>query len=235
MVDFVSLVCPACGAQIRADQKEHRYICEYCGTEHLARTGKQREPELRERAPVEKPTGVQVHRDGQSARIVRRWFSLKYVPMAFFCVAWDAFLCFWYSMAFSQANVPWIMVVFPIAHLAVGVGLSYATLAGFVNRTVLEVEREEISLWHEPLPWTGQKDLKTADVKQFYTTEKYKPSKNGGHYAYDLHVILKDGTSTKLLSDQDDPQVALFFEQQLEQWLRIEDAPVRGELPRGGY
>ncbi len=236
MADFISLVCPSCGAQIRASERDRRYRCEYCGTEHLIRLqdGQRvdEQPEPRERMPVGRPQSVQVQSDGRSARLVRRWFSLKYVPMAFFCVAWDAFLCFWYGIAFSQENTPWIMIVFPVAHLAVGVGMTYATLAGFLNRTTLEVEREDISLWHGPLPWFGGKDLKTADVKQFYTTEKYKQSKNGGYNVYDLHVITQKGESMKLVGDLEDAQVALFFEQQLEAWLRIEDAPVRGELPR---
>lgn len=236
MENFISLVCPSCGAQIRASERDSRYKCEYCGTEHLFRqeAGQRlaEQPEIRERMPVARPESLQVRNDGLSARIVRRWFSFKYVPLAFFCVAWDAFLCFWYGIAFSQDNVPWIMVVFPIAHLAVGVGLTYSTLAGFLNRTTLEVEREDISLWHGPLPWFGGKDLKTADVKQFYTTEKFKTSKNGGYTVYDLYVVMKSGESMKLLGDLEDPQVALFFEQQLEKWLGIEDVPVRGELER---
>ena len=174
-------------------------------------------------------TVVKIEKDGQSARIVQRWFSLKYVPMAFFCVAWDAFLCFWYSMAFG-GDMPWIFIVFPIAHLAVGIGLTYSTLCGFINRTVLEVSREELTVWFEPLPWLGEKRLKTADLKQLYCKEKVTRGENSTTRQYQLYAVTRDDKEIQLLSNLDTPDVALFFEQQIEGWLRISDRPVVGEF-----
>ena len=180
------------------------------------------------RPKVTTPAVIKIEKDGQSARIVQRWFSLKYVPMAFFCVAWDAFLCFWYSMAF-QGNAPWIFIVFPIVHLAVGIGLTYSTLCGFINRTVLEVSRDELAVWFEPLPWLGEKTLKTADLKQLYCKEKVTRGENSTTSQYQLYAVTRDDKEIQLLSSLDSPDVALFFEQQIEGWLKISDRPVVGE------
>lgn len=228
MENFISLNCPSCGANIRISDDAQRYRCDYCGTEHILKDREVIRPKpIRPSMPV--PNVVKVEKDGNSARIVQRWFSLKYVPMAFFCVAWDAFLCFWYSMAFTT-GAPWIMIVFPIAHLAVGVGLTYSTLCGFLNRTVLEVTRDEVSIWFEPLPWLGEKTIKTADLKQLYCKEKVSSGKNGNSYTYQLMAVTQDNKEVKLLENLDSADIALFFEQQVETWLKIRDLPVVGEV-----
>jgi hypothetical protein len=40
-----------------------------------------------------------------------RWFTPSVIFLVFFCIAWDSFLIFWYSMAFNSKHVPWIAVV----------------------------------------------------------------------------------------------------------------------------
>jgi hypothetical protein len=227
--NFITLTCPNCGATISKPQDSDRFVCEYCHSEHLLREAVQ--PPSIARPMVGQPANVTIEGDRKCARLVQRWFSLKYIPMAFFAVAWDCFLIFWYSMAFRN-GAPWIMVVFPILHVAVGVGITYSTLTGFLNRTVLEVTHDEISVWFEPLPWLGETRLKTAELKQFFSKQKISSGKNGPTYSYELYAITRDNKQKKLLSNLDNPDVALFFEQQLESWLRIQDVPVAGELAR---
>jgi hypothetical protein len=225
--DFTTLTCPSCGAKAKADPFTERLVCEYCGNEHILRV--ENRPALR--PEIQQPANVWVENDRQVARLIQRWFSLKYIPMAFFAIVWDSFLFFWYSTAFST-GAPWIMVVFPLAHVAVGIGITYSTIAGFINRTVLEVSRDEIGVWFEPLPWLGEKTLKTKEVKQFYCKEKVVQSKNGVQTQYELHVVTASNQQVKLLGNLDNPETALFFEQQLERWLKIADRPVSGEMGR---
>jgi hypothetical protein len=225
--DVTTLTCPSCGARVHADVFTERLVCAYCGNEHILKP--ESLPVMRPEIP--QPANVLIENDRKNARIIQRWFSLKYIPMAFFALAWDSFLLFWYGTALSN-GAPWIMIVFPIAHVAVGIGITYSTLAGFINRTVLEVTREEIAVWFEPLPWLGEKTLKTKDLKQFYCKEKITHTKNGTQSKYELHAITTANQQVKLLGDLDNPDVALFFEQQLERWLRIADRPVAGELIR---
>jgi len=232
MNTFLTLSCPSCGAQISVTEDSTRFRCEYCGNEHVMkeaadlRTAALQVP-IRPKVTI--PDVVKIEKDGQSARIVQKWFSLKYVPMAFFCVAWDAFLCFWYSMAFG-GSMPWIFIVFPIAHLAVGIGLTYSTLCGFINRTVLEVSRDELAVWFEPLPWLGEKRLKTADLKQLFCKEKVTRGESSTTRQYQLYAVTREDKEIQLLSNLDTPDVAFFFEQQIEGWLKINDRPVVGEF-----
>ncbi len=156
----------------------------------------------------------------------RSWFSPSLIFMAFFCVVWDSFLVFWYSMAL-RAGAPWIMVVFPIAHLAVGVGLTYSTLCGFVNRTRIAVEGGRLSIGHGPLPWRGNRVLETQALDQLFCEEKIGSK---GSKSYVLSALLKGGEKVVLLKSLPEADQALYIEALLEDRLGIVDVPVAGEF-----
>jgi hypothetical protein len=185
----------------------------------------------RQRGAIPTPPDVKIEEGVQDLRLTQRWFSLKYIPMAFFCIAWDSFLIFWYAIALTQGG-PWIMAVFPIAHVAVGIGLTYYTIAGFINRTRILVSRRIVAIAHGPLPWTGKVRLDAHDIAQLYCQEEANRNKNGTYYRYQLSALLRDGRKIKLLSNLNKPDTALFIEQRIEKWLKIEDHPVEGEMAR---
>ena len=171
MNDIITLECPSCGGRTVFSADTEILVCEYCGNRHTfrlpnptsgytpaAKLGTINDPNsaasisrqgIRPLRP--RPKEVTLQKQGDRLELSWRWFSWKYLPLAFFCVAWDSFLIFWYSMAFSTGS-PWIMIVFPIAHVAVGVGLTYYTLAGFLNRSQVILDRTSFSVTHGPLP-----------------------------------------------------------------------------------
>jgi hypothetical protein len=176
------------------------------------------------------PKGVQVEDFGGSLRMTRSWWHPAILFLLFFTIAWDAFLIFWYSIAFTQDNVPWIMIVFPVAHLAVGVGLTYFVLCSFVNRTVIEVGQGTLKITHGPLPWYGNLALITADIDQLYCKRSFNRSSDGDtSTSFELYVLDKMGSRHKLLSGLPDEEAAFYFERRIEDFLRITDRPVPGE------
>jgi predicted RNA-binding Zn-ribbon protein involved in translation (DUF1610 family) len=236
MPDFITLSCPSCGGKMRVAPHARSTICEYCGNEHVLRSelapGSKTVYEIPERPPVPLPESVTLKKFKQGVRLVRRWFSWKFIPLAFFAIAWDAFLIFWYGMAFST-NAPWIFKVFPIAHLAVGVGLTYYTLAGFFNVSVIEITPQEFAVYHDPMPWPGEIKMPTGELTQLYCKEKVQHGENGSTTTYELCAILSNKKALTLLKGLDSSDVALYMEQQVERLLKISDQPVGGELPRG--
>lgn len=157
-------------------------------------------------------------------RITRRWFGPQHVFTAFFCIAWDSFLVFWYGIAF-KTHAPWLMFVFPIAHLAVGVGLTYSAIAGIFNKTVIEVRDGKLTVRHGPIPVWGNRTIPVEDVRQLYT-EEIVGSK--GAKSYTLQAILAQGPTVALAKDLKNPQQALFIERTVEEHLDIADEPVAG-------
>jgi hypothetical protein len=249
MLEIITLDCPSCGGRTEFSADADILICEYCGNKHTFRLpnptsgytpagalGSYTSPDpdssisqkgINQLRP--RPKDVTIQKQGDRLELSWRWFSWKFIPLAFFCVAWDGFLCFWYSIAFSS-GAPWIMIVFPVAHLAVGVGLTYYTLAGFLNSSQLVVDRDTFSVSHGPMPWLGTLRVPVTQVAQLYCKEK--PGKENSSTTYQMSVILKDGRKKDLLSNLDSPEIGFYIEHQIETWLNIPDRPVRGELPR---
>lgn len=248
MTDMLMLKCPSCGGKGHMVDGTNRFHCDYCGTESLVQLSYQQtqaqaaEPERKDdviRPKTSMPATVRTEQDENGSRIIQRWYSAKYIFMAFFCVIWDSFLCFWYSAVFGGMgfgaggiNGPGlIFALFPMLHVAVGLYLTYSTLAGFLNRTTVELTHDTLATYYDPLPWPGEKKIPTSDIKQLYCKEVRKTGKHGSvTYTYNLFAVTQDDRQVQLLSGLDSPDLARYFEQQLETWLRIKDRPVLGEV-----
>lgn len=163
----------------------------------------------------------------------RRWFSPRIVFIALFALVWDAFLVFWYAVAlsssFSQSPVGTIALLFPLIHVAVGIGLTYYALCGFFNSTTIEVSDPTISVRHGPLPWPGHQKLHVNEMDQLWSVRKSGGRSDRG---YTVKVKLRSGRSVDLVRGLQAPEEALFIEQAVQKHLRIKDRPEPGELPR---
>jgi hypothetical protein len=229
--------CTHCGRQIPADDLNISTGIAKCGDCHavfsfadaLDTRSEAGHAPRRDRQPVPMPPAFREENRGGGLRIVRRWFALHFVFLLFFCIAWDAFLVFWYSIVASERDVPWIMSVFPIAHVAVGIGLTYYTLCGFIDSTVVELDGFHLRIHHGPLPWAGNRTIAGDRIKQLYCKQRTRQSKHGVQQRYELHAVTADGADLKLLSGLDEPDQALYLEQRFEQSLGIENLRVRGE------
>ena len=120
-------------------------------------------PKLR----VPAPKSVEVDAWGPELTLTRRWYTHGLWAVLAFCLFWDGFLVVWYSIGLRQLfggedfGEPGLwatlfMLVFPVFHVAIGVGLTYFVICGFVNRTVVRIAGGELSVWHGPMPWPGR-------------------------------------------------------------------------------
>jgi hypothetical protein len=248
MLEVITLECPSCGGRTKFSNDAQVLVCDYCGNQHTFRLpnpttgstpaaflGEKQEPAPDSSLASKEagllrpwPREVSIQKQGERLELSWRWFSWKYLPLAFFCVVWDGFLCFWYSIAFST-GAPLMMIVFPIVHLAVGVGLTYTTLAGFLNHSHVVVDRDYFSVSHGPLPWLGSLRVPVTEVEQLYCKQKAGRQNRGPEFQ--LSVILKDGRKKDLLSNLDSSEIGFYMEHQIETWLELPDRPVRGEIP----
>lgn len=250
----MELACSTCGAPFRAEDLNLDYgiaTCRYCRA--ITKLPKTDPGEAvpapgetpQERSPVPMPKSITVEDWGANLKISWRWFSPMYLFLAFFCVAWDSFLVFWYWMAvggMGDAPGPFrlLFFVFPMAHVAVGVGLTYFVIAGFLNRSVIEVATGELSIRHGPVPWRGNQTIPVDDIDQLYCqldagrrrNASGAWTENSSGVTYRVNALLKNGRKETLVSKLFDLDQALFIEQKLEDALGIEDRRVSGELER---
>lgn len=246
---FLTLLCPTCGGRTEFEPGLREFTCGYCGNRHLFQlpgAGPAAAPAVAQpegkyprswgRPLAPKPREVKVQQKNGELILQWRWFSPKYLMMIPFVLVWDGFLCFWYSMAFGFGGeagpMSWLMILFPLAHVTVGVVLTYTTLAGLLNTTTLKVNQKEFLVHHDPMPWPGEVKLPINALDQFYCTQKVNQGKDSTSVTYVLNAQLKDGQARKLVDNLESPEIGWFLEQQLEKYLHIEDRPVGGEMWR---
>lgn len=177
------------------------------------------------------PDQLELRNQGSGIEIIRRWFGWRVLLVTAFAVFWNGFLYSWYSFALSfDSPLASYMTLFPLIHVAAGVGLAYTALAGWLNRTRIAVDQGRISVRHGPLPWLGNKDLDGSTLKQVYSKEKISRGRNSTSTTYEVHAITASGKNEKLLSGLETSEQALYIEQEIERYFRIEDAPVRGQI-----
>ncbi|WP_432797880.1 hypothetical protein [Poriferisphaera sp. WC338] len=173
--------------------------------------------------------GVMIEELPDAYTITRKWFTPAAFALLGFCAIWDSFLIFWYFMAFTD-DAPLMMKLFPILHVAVGICLTYAAICMLVNKTIIRLDPNALSIKHAPLPWSGNKSVQTLDIQQLFVREKVNRSKDGNAtYTYAVHAQTTKNKVIKLVPNIQKAEQAQFIEQQLEKQLGITDQPVAGE------
>ncbi len=179
---------------------------------------------------ITQPGTVTLRQETGRLILKRRWRTWKVAPLAFFCVFWDGFLCFWYSILLVNPSEPAvIMMLFPLLHVAAGIFLTYTLLANLFNHTTIQVDLERFIVQHDPVPWPGEIKIPVRNLKQLYCKEKVSHGRRTTSVTYTLAAVLSDGTEKNLLSGLESPAVAGFIEQSVEKWLNIADQRVTGE------
>ncbi len=233
--------CKSCDREIPAsDVNIGRAIAKCTGCDAVfSFAGRFDERPAIERGEVVLPRSMDLDGGRDELRITRRWFGPHVIFLAFFCLFWDGFLVFWYAMALAgpgpevdAGGPPLMVLIFPLLHVGVGVALTYYVVAAFLNRTVVRVDSDTLSITHGPVPWPGSKTLPAHSVKQLYCKSKVRSGKNGPQCSYRVELLRTDGGRDVLVKGLEDEEEALYIEQQLERHLRIEDEAVPGELAR---
>jgi hypothetical protein len=188
------------------------------------------------------PPRFRVDRWGPELVITRRWYTHAVWALLAFCIFWDGFLVVWYSAGIhillhgsEGSAMTWVMLLFPVLHVAVGLGLTYGVLCTFINSTVIRAATGELSVSHGPLPSVGNCRIPIADVQQLFCTEKRHRGDDSWHCTYNVLVLKRDDTQVTLVSGLEHLDQAWFIEQQVEEHLKIRDERVAGEatIPRG--
>lgn len=214
------VACRHCGAIYDLTRKDQRPLLDEAAAEAPAPV---------DRAPAALPSRFTVDMShGDRLRIRWRWFRPMALFLIFFCIAWDGFLVTWYGIGLAMDDAPIIMFLFPLIHVAVGVALTYYTLALLLNTTTVAVTRGELTVRHGPLPWVPA-TLPVRDLEQLYVERKVRHNKNGTSVTFQLMAVTRDHSGRKLVGGLEELGQALYLEQEIERTLGIRDRPVAGE------
>jgi hypothetical protein len=224
------LSCPECATPFDAsdvDLSTGLARCRPCNRVHDAR------PALTPRksaAVLSRPLAVTEESRGGAFTLTYQWYTHTVWFMLFFCIVWDSFLVVWYSAALASVGSPdgpdLMRFIFPIAHVAVGVGLTYSTIATFFNTSTFTVDRGRFVVQHGPVPWFGNVDLPASHVRQLYVVES--AVRRNRQRTWKL-LALAPAAGRELLTGLPDLHTAQYMEARLEAALGVEDRPVAGE------
>jgi len=165
------------------------------------------------------PEGFELIETAQGTLIRRKWFSWAVIPLLLFAAMWDSFLIFWYGAALmSDGKAPWIMILFPLGHVAVGVGLTYFVICSFFNQTDILITSDEVSVITHPLPWPGSKKVAARDIHDLKVRHRVA-NRNRSQYA----LMYVDGTNheRKFLGSISHHEQALFIEDKIRETLNL--------------
>jgi hypothetical protein len=140
-------------------------------------------------------------------------------------------LVVWYSTALAHPDKPGAQfaLVFPLLHVAVGVGITYWTLATLVNATTIVARNGMLSVRHGPIPWWANCDVAIKDIEQLYCERQFVRGKRGSGRTYSVNALLTNGQKKIVLKSLTEGDEARFIEQEIEARVGIADARVVGE------
>jgi hypothetical protein len=81
----------------------------------------------------------------------------------------------------------WMAIVFPICHVAVGVGLTYYVIAGFLNKSSIFLDEAVLAVRHGPVPWFGSCTLELDGILGIEMDYVYS-SQDQPNYAVSAHA-----------------------------------------------
>ncbi len=231
----MQLYCQSCEKMILAEDVNIELAIAKCRACNAVFNFSETIAAKRRRKPEAKPPKrLEIVDTGSELAIRWKWFTHTVWFLLLFCIFWDGFLVMWYGIGLAQLWAKGgdfgaiVMLLFPVIHVAIGVGLTYFVISTFVNRTSIVVALGQLELRHGPLPWPGSRVLQVIDIEQFYCVEN-RGSRKSRQSSFELHVLMKNEEKIKLLTALEYEEFALFLEQKLEDHLGIVDELVVGE------
>ena len=150
--------------------------------------------------PASIPEGLDLIESVNLTTIRRVWLSWKIAFLIPFAIIWNGFIFFWYSQAL-KSHAPLMMVIFPILHVAVGVGLIYFIIASLVNKTDIECNAMGVRVRTYPVPWLGNCAVRADEIKGLVVRERFanNANSNQNRVTYCVMYIVPSRKEKKLV------------------------------------
>jgi hypothetical protein len=237
----VILNCPQCAAEIAPNSINVVRLVARCSQCNTAFSFVDKlDPIQQRKLGTSKPSRVKVNNLGGALTLQWRWLSWDlFFLLLMFTVVWNAII---FSMFVAllvkriqegDGSSAFWFFLFP--HFWGGLILIYLVFAAYLNNTTITLKNGLITICHDPLPWTGNKRLNMATIRQLYVKKYKRVGRHRGIWIgnYDLYAIIKREGHVRLLTGLESPEHALFVRQMIEECLGIEgNIPAEGEYGR---
>ncbi len=165
-----------------------------------------------------------IERTENALYLTKRWLDSRLFFLLFLVLIFGLSSASFVVVSLDQGSL--IFLFCPL--IWIELGLIYTLIAEFSNKTTLTVTSSYLTIKHHPLPWFGQFQVTTDQIEQLYV-KKSTFTRNKQHY-YHLYLLTETGKRKTLFKNLSYSQFALYFEQEIEAFLNIDDTRVEGEL-----
>jgi hypothetical protein len=163
-----------------------------------------------------------------------KWFSLLVFKYLFLTLTWGLFLVFITNMMLgndSKEVIIGLLIVF--VHALTMCYLIYYIVALFINKTIITVTKQSITVKHKPLKWKNAKTLQVENIHRIDLKNGFSSYQNDSTCYYDFIVEQSKGRrnidllGVKVIANESD---ALEIEQKIKQFLEIDDYEIVNEF-----
>jgi hypothetical protein len=171
------------------------------------------------------PEKMDLVQQGSHIEIVRRWFDSEFVVIGMIgmVLGWIVFGHLPWNHVLNSLTNDFPSVAFHMAFALAAIWTMYYGAAGSINRTRISVSPDRISVRHGPLPWLGNRQQETANLKQFYVQAKL--GAKGRVSRYEVFALTRSNEAINLVNG---PRLssmqASYIQQELERLVRIRNA-----------
>lgn len=181
------------------------------------------------------PDGTDVLKLPDSLEISTSWLRASRKDKLKFDFIFTTFFSLVSFVAFFAGMLAgsWLFIIFCAFFVVASLILLYMFLGNLVNRTIIRVDEQFLSIRHSPLKfiaWREHKIVKTT-VRQLFVREynSNRTVNNVPQKTFGIYIQTADQKDIRILEDMN-RETSLFLEQELEEYLGIPDKQVPGEI-----
>ncbi len=167
------------------------------------------------------PRGYKIVADAEGAVITHPWFSWRapvYLGCGIALIGIPSMLLNVIGGEGQQVSPAYLPALFAITIF--GLGLTYFSLAHFLNITRISITADKVSVTHGPIPVPGNAAYARQDVERVISNPTPYRVQTSDGFSYEIQLHLKDGTHHVFLKGFQRKEDADFIRRQMTAPLR---------------
>lgn len=229
--------CKRCGSVVsetHINREEQVANCQRCGAlfslrnlDHVAKAKntKSLKPEV-----YEIPKGIDIEKYSFELKIIYKTQGFAKHFFTLFSLFWNGILAIFIVVALLSGT--YSILLFISIHLSIGIGMAYYTLSLYLNKNQIIANSKGLNTTYGPLRFPFRKDhhVPITEINQIYCRKYSMGTVNGvPQYGYKVELLKNDAQAITIMKALKTYQHALYLEQQIESYLKIEDKAVAEE------
>ena len=189
------------------------------------------------------PKGISLYEEGDELRIEMRWFKGSRILLTFFMIITSPLVLVFFFMIPSSINTvaDAISAVFHSSLFLMMLLFIYITIASYINKNIVTVNRHTLKSRVYPLPFGFKKVIPSTSIKQIYckqiTRQSHKIDRRytenrtyDVEHFFEVRAILNNQKNKLIIGLLTETEQAVFIEREIESYLGIQHEPVKGGI-----